>query len=214
MHCSQKCSQARPIAWRYCTVTARRRGVAPDGARARAEGRGRAGHRRAAHALTLFTIKQLNAKSDALSENLRTGDAASLALTVNDGPGQLNAARSARRKTNLPGEVGTGTRRGRDGGSRTEARHSAMHGVTLGSCRARFALNHEITVSSVPVGEPSQLLTVPQAAQRLGVCRRTLERLVSRGEFPRPLRVGGAVRVPLSDVQAFVASLVAQRGAA
>ncbi|HVZ65646.1 MAG TPA: helix-turn-helix domain-containing protein [Lacunisphaera sp.] len=59
-----------------------------------------------------------------------------------------------------------------------------------------------------------QLLTLPEAAQRLGVCRRSLERLIAAGEFPRPLKVRGSSRVPSSDVATYVARLLAQRGAA
>jgi len=58
-----------------------------------------------------------------------------------------------------------------------------------------------------------QLLTLPQAAQRLGVCRRTLERLIAAGEFPRPLKVVGASRVLVSDVTAYIERLLAQREA-
>lgn len=55
------------------------------------------------------------------------------------------------------------------------------------------------------------LLTVPDAAKSLGVCRRTLERLIEAGEFPRPVKIRGVSRVPSSDVQCYVEKLLKQR---
>lgn len=55
------------------------------------------------------------------------------------------------------------------------------------------------------------LLTVREAAKRLGVCRRTLERLIESGEFPRPVKIRGALRVPSSDVERYVESLLRER---
>lgn len=75
-------------------------------------------------------------------------------------------------------------------------------------------LNHEIHVSTVPVTAGIDLLTMKQAAQRLAICRRTLERLIARGEFPQPVKIGGAVRIPVGDVQSFLGRLLAERGAA
>jgi excisionase family DNA binding protein len=55
------------------------------------------------------------------------------------------------------------------------------------------------------------LLTLEQTAQRLSVCRRTLERLMASGHFPRPLKVGRASRVAVSDVEDFLKGLVESR---
>lgn len=52
-----------------------------------------------------------------------------------------------------------------------------------------------------------QLLTLQQAADRLAVSARTLEREIQRGHFPRPLKIGRATRVELSAVLRYVESL-------
>jgi excisionase family DNA binding protein len=57
-----------------------------------------------------------------------------------------------------------------------------------------------------PVKLP-QLFTVSEAARHLSVCRRTLERLIAAGEFPRPLKVGRSSRVMDSDVARFLERL-------
>jgi predicted DNA-binding transcriptional regulator AlpA len=40
-----------------------------------------------------------------------------------------------------------------------------------------------------------QMLSLREVAKILGVCGRSVRRLVGRGEFPRPVRVGRALRV-------------------
>jgi len=55
------------------------------------------------------------------------------------------------------------------------------------------------------------LITLEQAAQRLAISRRTLERLISAGEFPAPLKLGRASRVAVQDVEAFFAQLRSRR---
>ncbi len=55
--------------------------------------------------------------------------------------------------------------------------------------------------------ELPQLLTLQQAAERLAVSKRTLEREIQRGRFPRPLKIGQATRVELSAVLRYVESL-------
>lgn len=55
------------------------------------------------------------------------------------------------------------------------------------------------------------LLTLSDAARRLGVCRRTLERLIAGGKFPPPVKIRGARRVPCSDVERYVRELVSAR---
>ena len=52
-----------------------------------------------------------------------------------------------------------------------------------------------------------QLMTVDQAAAILAVSRRTLYRMIAAGEFPAPLRVGGARRVAASDLVEFLGRL-------
>lgn len=38
------------------------------------------------------------------------------------------------------------------------------------------------------------LLSIRELAERLGLCRRTVARLVDGGKLPRPIRVGGSLR--------------------
>jgi len=58
------------------------------------------------------------------------------------------------------------------------------------------------------------LLSIKQAAERLCVCRRTLEREIQRGRFPRPVKIGSASRWPASDLIAYLDRLNAERGSA
>ena len=60
---------------------------------------------------------------------------------------------------------------------------------------------------------PTQkLLTVKQVATALGLSTRTVWKLSSKGEFPRPLTVGQkARRWPAADVDAYVGRLAAAR---
>jgi excisionase family DNA binding protein len=60
------------------------------------------------------------------------------------------------------------------------------------------------------VPELPELITIAQAAKRLTVCRRTIEREIARGRFPRPVRIGRALRVPVTELQAYVARLQAE----
>lgn len=48
-----------------------------------------------------------------------------------------------------------------------------------------------------------RLLTVPEAAACLGVSERMMERLLRKGEMP-VVRIGAAVRVPVTDLDAWV----------
>ena len=52
------------------------------------------------------------------------------------------------------------------------------------------------TVSERPI-----LITLEQAAQRLAISRRTLERLIAAGEFPSPLKLGRASRLAVEDIE-------------
>lgn len=60
--------------------------------------------------------------------------------------------------------------------------------------------------------ERLSLLTIKQVAETLRVCRRTLEREISRGRFPRPVKIGSASRWTASDLQAYVDLLQRERG--
>jgi len=52
--------------------------------------------------------------------------------------------------------------------------------------------------------ERVRLLTLEQASQLLSISKRTLERLISSGDFPRPLKLGRSSRVSVDDVGAYL----------
>ena len=54
-----------------------------------------------------------------------------------------------------------------------------------------------------------QLLRAEEVAMKLGVSRRSVYRLVARGELQGPVRVGTCSRFPASEVQAYVERLMA-----
>jgi excisionase family DNA binding protein len=62
------------------------------------------------------------------------------------------------------------------------------------------------TVSERPI-----LITLEQAAQRLAISRRTLERLNVAGEFPSPLKLGRASRLAVEDIDTYCAQLRSRR---
>ena len=67
-----------------------------------------------------------------------------------------------------------------------------------------------------PISQPisgSYLISKNEAAKRLGVHRRTLEREVSRNHFPRPLKIGAKSLYAVSEVEAYVRRLMEQRDA-
>jgi excisionase family DNA binding protein len=65
---------------------------------------------------------------------------------------------------------------------------------------------------SNPPAMPRRLLiTKSDAAEQLGVSLRTIERLISSGRLPL-VHVEGAARVRVSDLEAYVQSLVAEGG--
>jgi len=66
--------------------------------------------------------------------------------------------------------------------------------------------------STEPIGG-NQLISVSEAAKRLGIVRRTLERQVSRKNFPPPLKIGAKSLYAVSDVEAYVRKLMEQRSA-
>jgi excisionase family DNA binding protein len=119
-------------------------------------------------------------------------------------------ARTAYRETSPATNSGTWQNKGNPArGSRTESGKATSPRWQGWPCPHFY---HESTMSEVlSLHDALQLLTMPEAAQRLGISRRSLERLVAAGEFPRPLKVGGASRVLASDVSAYVSRLLAQR---
>lgn len=60
--------------------------------------------------------------------------------------------------------------------------------------------------------ELSQLITLNEAARRLSVCRRTLEREIQRGRFPRPVKVRRTTRVEVASVERYLSMLRNENG--
>lgn len=57
--------------------------------------------------------------------------------------------------------------------------------------------------------ELPQLLSLDDAAKRLSISRRTIEREISAGRFPRPLKIGRATRITLVALQSYIEKLSA-----
>ena len=60
--------------------------------------------------------------------------------------------------------------------------------------------------------EDRDLFTLPRAAHKLSISKRTLERLISSGAFPPPVKIGRSSRVPRNDVANYLDQLCRQRG--
>jgi excisionase family DNA binding protein len=56
------------------------------------------------------------------------------------------------------------------------------------------------------------LFTLPRAAQKLSVSKRTLERLIASGAFPPPVKIGRSSRVMRTDIANYLDQLCRQRG--
>jgi excisionase family DNA binding protein len=62
--------------------------------------------------------------------------------------------------------------------------------------------------STLPAALPTQLVGYPEVAELLKMTRRSVERLVAAGQFPKPMRIGKrAVRFRLADVEAYIKGL-------
>jgi excisionase family DNA binding protein len=57
-----------------------------------------------------------------------------------------------------------------------------------------------------------QLRTLDEVAGSLRVSPRTVRREVKRGRLAKPVKIGGAVRWPQSDVEAYMERLKEERG--
>jgi excisionase family DNA binding protein len=62
-----------------------------------------------------------------------------------------------------------------------------------------------------PLQSRARLLTLEQAAEILAISKRTLERLIVSGEFPRPLKIGRSSRVSSEDLDSYLTQLQQQR---
>lgn len=52
-------------------------------------------------------------------------------------------------------------------------------------------------------GGPDYMIKRGQVARVLGVCERTVSRMVADGQFPKPVKIRGAARWLLADVLRF-----------
>ena len=65
-------------------------------------------------------------------------------------------------------------------------------------------------MSSENVGD--KLISLDVVADKLSVTKRTVYRLIQRGDLPRAVKVGHGVRLYVSDVSSFFERLKMQRG--
>jgi excisionase family DNA binding protein len=72
---------------------------------------------------------------------------------------------------------------------------------------AHTPLTHKPCAMSENPTETLQLLTLKETASRLAISKRSLEREIAQGNFPRPLKIGRSVRVRLDVLRNYVASL-------
>jgi len=63
-----------------------------------------------------------------------------------------------------------------------------------------------------PGSDDRLLLTLKQAALTLSISKRSLERLISSGTFPVPLKIGRSSRVSRDDIANYLEQLRRQRG--
>ena len=63
-----------------------------------------------------------------------------------------------------------------------------------------------------PSGDERDLFTLPYAAERLSISKRTLERLIASGAFPQPVKIGRSSRVTRGDVAAYLEKICRERG--
>jgi excisionase family DNA binding protein len=58
----------------------------------------------------------------------------------------------------------------------------------------------------------SRMLTMTQAARRLGLSVKTLQGMIKTGEFPQPVRRNSRwIRVPVADIEEYLRGLEAKR---
>jgi predicted DNA-binding transcriptional regulator AlpA len=56
-------------------------------------------------------------------------------------------------------------------------------------------------------GTDDRLVALPVVAAKLGVSTRSIHRLIAAGQFPPPVKVGGASRWFLSDIASYIDGL-------
>lgn len=89
-----------------------------------------------------------------------------------------------------------------------------MNSATLNSPHRTASVARRSNTTTQDPGITSEvplLITLEQAAQRLAISRRTLERLIAAGELPSPLKLGRASRFAVDDIDAYCAQLRSRR---
>lgn len=81
--------------------------------------------------------------------------------------------------------------------------------MTLTASRSTI---HPSSPNQPTILENRELFTLPRAAQQLSVSKRTLERLMARGVFPPPVKIGRSSRVLRTDIAAYLDQLCRERG--
>lgn len=76
----------------------------------------------------------------------------------------------------------------------------------------RCFVSHSVTQGpnvNTQQSEALQLVSLDDAAKRLSISRRTIEREISAGRFPRPIKIGRATRITLVALQSYIDKLSA-----
>jgi len=155
-----------------------------------------------AGAVRRLTLSLLGYLSPNLSARRPAGACWRCVLTTWDALGQNGGALQSLEES---------AQRGGDDANQPESSASKLGPVLRGMSSCGVNLNQGFVVSAENSSVVVLLLTVPDAAKRLGVCRRSLERLIADGVFPRPVKLGRSSRVPVTDVERFVESLTRER---
>ena len=58
-----------------------------------------------------------------------------------------------------------------------------------------------------------RLIPIREAGKIVGLCKSTIYERIRAGEFPKPVKLGKLTRFSLHEVEAYVAALLAGRGA-
>ncbi len=61
------------------------------------------------------------------------------------------------------------------------------------------------------ITQGEHLLRLADVAERLGISRRGVERLIASGKLPRPVKVGACSALPDSDVSTYIEQLKQER---
>jgi predicted DNA-binding transcriptional regulator AlpA len=96
---------------------------------------------------------------------------------------------------------------------RVESGSDFVHGVPFGKAKVDSSTGERGSLLIKEKAQELWLLSIQEDSGRLGICRRTLEREISRGRFPRPLKIGKASRWEVGDVVAYIEKLGQERTA-